>query len=97
MAARAAHYRLDGASEHQLHATILHLVVRGDDVVGRYGRGGHLTGRMDGRLLTATLSQDGRDGRLNATFTNDFASFHGRVAFGEGAEEREITGIRVVR
>lgn len=98
MTARSMQYRLDADSESLLNAALLHLIVRGEEVIGRYGRGGHVTGRMQNRMLTATFSESARQGELVATFDDNLAAFRGSIRFANGDDqERTISGTRVTR
>lgn len=96
MPASSMQFRLDAETETLLKAALLHLVVRGGDVVGRYGRTGHVCGRLDSSVLTATLTEPSRRAELTVTFKPDFASFQGHVKF-DREPGRQITGTRVTR
>lgn len=89
-------FRLDAGSETLLNAALLHVIVRQGEVVGRYGRNGHLTGRLDGEILTAEVTEPNRRGALTVTFKPDFGSFQGQLKF-EQEPGREINGTRVTR
>lgn len=96
MPASSMQFRLDTESETLLKAALLHLVVRGGEVVGRYGRTGHVAGRLDAAVLTATLTEPSRRAEMRVTFNPDFGSFQGHVKF-EQEPDRKIAGTRVTR
>lgn len=88
-------YRLDSAAQHYLDSSLLHLIVRGSDVVGRYGRYGVLRGTLDGSELTASLTDGPKQGWFRASFDAMYDAFEGTCAYGrEPANECRIAGSR---
>jgi hypothetical protein len=77
--ARAA-YRLNAEMHDLLGVEIIRLIVRGETVIGHYGRHGYVRGVLRGQELTAALRDDLREGSLAVTFDDDFASFDGYYA-----------------
>jgi len=77
LARATATYRFDPATYEFLRAKLLHLIIRGENVIGHFGRRGHVTGTLKGHVLTATLRDSRRDGHITATFAEDFTSFEG--------------------
>ncbi len=93
-----ATYRLDPATYEFLRAKLLHLIIRGETVIGHYGRRGHVTGVLDGCVLTATLRDSRTNGRLTATFDKDFKTFTGQLVTANHETQRlACSGERLVR
>ena len=89
-------YRLDADTRQYLDSSLLHLIVRGSDVVGRYGRYGVIRGTLDGSELTASLNDGPNRGWLRASFDAVYDTFEGTCAYGrEPANECRISGSRV--
>jgi len=82
-----------------LGAKLIHLIFRGEKVIGRYGRRGSVTGILEDHVLTATLHDSTRNGELTVTFTPDFCSFNGAYVTGSSAEAQrhECSGERLRR
>jgi hypothetical protein len=51
---------------------LIRLIVRGENVIGHYGRRGYITGALHGRVLTATLRDGIREGEVRLTFDEEF-------------------------
>lgn len=94
-----ASYRLDPTTNGVLGAKLIRFIVRGENLVGRYGRRGHINGVLKGHVLTATLRDDHCRGRLTATFSEDFDRFEGFYEMtNDGDSPRgECRGDRVFR
>ncbi len=90
-------YRLDAESAALLGATLLHLVQREHDVIGRYGHHGFVTGSMSGCVLNASLRDLARHGSLTATFNDAFTSVVGTCRFNGDEGEYPCVAHRVVR
>ena len=77
MAHATAAYRLNPEMHEFLGAGLIRLIVRGENVIGHYGRRGYITGALHGRVLTATLRDGIRDGEVQLTFDEAFTCFEG--------------------
>jgi hypothetical protein len=81
-----------------LGATLIRLIVRGETVIGHYGRRGYIKGVLHGCELAATMHHDTREGRLNVTFDQEFTSFAGLYATArEDRQQVRCVGNRVRR
>jgi hypothetical protein len=94
-----AAYRLNPEMRDVLGAGLIRLIVRGETVIGHYGRRGYITGALDGRMLTATFRDGRRDGEVRLTFDEAFTRFEGYyvAALPEGPSERPCSGTRITR
>jgi hypothetical protein len=99
LAHATAAYRLNPEMHEFLGSGLIRLIVRGESVIGRYGRRGYLSGTLQGLVLTAALRDGVHDGELLVTFDEAFASFNGCFhAAGDGeSHERPCSGMRVTR
>jgi hypothetical protein len=82
-----------------LSAKLIRIIVRGEVVIGRYGRRGYLTGALHGHVLTATLRDDVHQGHLTVTFDPAFKSFCGFYAtvLATEPQRRPCSGSRLLR
>jgi hypothetical protein len=94
-----AAYRLNPEMSDVLGSTLIRIIVRGEEVIGHYGRHGYIKGVLRGRELSATLRDETNEGSLDATFDEDFTMFDGRyaTALGSYPHERQCFGTRVTR
>lgn len=99
LASATAAYRLNLEVHEFLGSGLLHLIARGESVIGRYGRRGYLSGALCGLVLTATLRNGLHQGELRVTFDEGFTSFDGyyRTAPPSEVHERRCCGTRVTR
>jgi hypothetical protein len=99
LASATAAYRLNPEMHEFLGAGLLRLIVRGENVIGRYGRRGYLNGALCGLVLTATLRDGAHHGEVQVTFDEGFMSFEGyyRAALPSEPQERRCLGTRVTR
>jgi hypothetical protein len=72
-------YRLSPDVNELLHAKLIHLIARGDVVIGHYGRRGYLSGVLIERTLTAAFRDNVSQGNLTIMFDDKFTRFEGRV------------------
>lgn len=82
-----------------LGAGLIRLIVRGESVIGHYGRRGYITGALNGLVLKATLRDGVHDGEVSVTFDASFASFDGyyMAALTDRSDARQFSGTRVTR
>jgi hypothetical protein len=94
-----ATYRLDPETYEFLRAKLLHLIIRGETVIGHFGRRGHVTGVLDGFVLSATLRDSRHNAQLTATFDKDFKTFTGQVVttVNQEPQKRPCSGERLIR
>ena len=99
MASATAAYRLNPEMQELLGTGLLRLIVRGETVIGRYGRHGYVNGALRGRVLTATLRDGVHHAVLHVTFSENYVSFEGfyRPALGGEAQELRCHGTRITR
>jgi len=99
LASATAAYRLNSEMHELLGTGLLHLIARGETVIGRYGRHGYVNGVLRDLVLTATLRDGVRHGELHVTFAEGFISFDGyyRPTPAHEAQERRCQGTRVTR
>lgn len=99
MAHATAAYRLNPEMHEFLGAGLIRLIVRGENVIGHYGRRGYITGALHGRVLTATLRDGIRDGEVQLTFDEAFTCFEGYYVTGspEKSDTLPISGNRITR
>jgi hypothetical protein len=71
------HYRLDDEAKVFFEAPIMHIMRRGNAVVGRFGRRGVISGSMKGLSLEARWKSRERAGWLRVTFDPAHQSFSG--------------------
>jgi hypothetical protein len=92
-------YRLNPEMSAFLSAKLMHIIVRGETVIGHYGRRGYLTGVLRGKVLTAKTRDDVQTGNLTVTFVEGFASFDGYFATVPPTRPRRrpVSGNRVPR
>jgi hypothetical protein len=71
------HFRLDEESKAFFGSPVIHLIRRGDAIIGRFGRRGIISGLMLGPILEARWKKRDRNGWLRVTFDPSFRSFSG--------------------
>lgn len=99
MAHTTAAYRLNPEMHEFLGAGLMRLIVRGENVIGHYGRRGYISGALRGRVLTASLRDGVHDGEVCVTFDEDFTCFDGYYTTGLPGQpsERPCSGTRITR
>ncbi len=99
MAHATAAYRLNPEMHEFLGAGLIRLIVRGENVIGHYGRRGYITGALHGCVLIATFRDGVHDGEVRLTFDDEFECFEGYYvpALPNGPGERPCSGTRITR
>lgn len=94
-----AAYRLNPEMHEFLDAGLIRLIVRGESVIGHYGRRGYITGALNGLVLNATLRDGVHDGEVCVTFDEGFTSFEGyyTAALADRPHARPFSGTRITR
>lgn len=72
----------------------IELVTQGSAVEGNTSAGDSWSGRLDGRVLTATWIRNGTSGRMRVAFSKDGRRFTGAYGLGQGAIEWPMSGQR---
>jgi hypothetical protein len=99
LAHATAAYRLNPEMHEILGAGLIRLIVRGENVIGHYGRRGYISGALHGRVLTATLRDGVHEGEMRLTFDKEFTRFEGSYLAGlaNGPSEQPCFGTRITR
>lgn len=80
------HYRLDPHSKAFFGTPLWHVVQRGDELIGRFGRRGTIKGRIDGQAVEGCWKSGDRSGWLKLTFSATDRSFVGEYGVGAAGE-----------
>jgi len=86
------HYRLDDEARSFFGSPVMHLVQRGDRLIGRFGRRGVVRGVFSGAALEASWKVGERSGWLRVTFDRESRSFAG--FYGSGDLRSPLRGCR---
>ncbi|HUN29029.1 MAG TPA: hypothetical protein VMV65_04455 [Alphaproteobacteria bacterium] len=99
MAHATAAYRLNPEMREFLGTGLMRLIVRGENVIGHFGRRGYLTGALRGQVLTATLRDGVSNGELCVTFDESFTCFDGVYTSGPPRPPQTLacSGKRITR
>jgi hypothetical protein len=99
LAHATAAYRLNSEMHEFLGAGLMRLIVRGESVIGHYGRRGYVSGALRGLELTAKLRDGIHDGEVRVTFDEDFTFFDGYYTTGspDQPQTRPCSGKRITR
>jgi hypothetical protein len=95
LARATATYRINPEMADVLRAKLLRLIFRGESVIGRYGRRGHLAGSFRDGRLTATMRDERHEVQITLTFDESLRTFSGLYA--GGGVQQTLTGELVAR
>ena len=90
-------YRVDAKARQFFGSERVHLICRGDRVVGRFGRHGAIDGQVEGRAFLARFRSPAGEGWIEATFNERFNAFEGSYGVDSGKALGSVSATKVTR